>query len=320
MDNKINLILGTMNFGIQVNQENANEISKMFIDFGYKEFDTAFVYNDGKSEEILGNCIKDYKKDSYSIATKVNPRITGKLDYESIHMQFNKSLDRLCVDSVDILYLHFPDPNTPIESTLKACAELHEKGKFKELGLSNFPAWMVVDAWYTCKKNGWILPTVYQGVYNALSRKSEEELFPALRKLGIRFYAYNPLAGGILSGKYKNFEENPTIGRFVDRPNYKDRYWKPSYFAALKSITKLCEHLEITLVEASYRWLTYHSCLDSQHDDGILIGVSKLNQLEGNLQSIRKGPLPSNIIDAFEKAWQVTKSDSPSYFRQATQK
>jgi aflatoxin B1 aldehyde reductase len=320
MSKKIKLILGTMTFGPQVNQEDADLMINKFIESGYSEIDTAYVYNEGSSELILGNSLKNKPKDSYSIATKVNPRITGKLDSEAINMQFSESLRRLSKKSIDILYLHFPDPHTPIEITLEAVAKLYNQSKFKELGLSNFPAWLVVDIWHICKKNGWPAPTVYQGMYNGLSRKAEDELFPALRRLGMRFYAYNPLAGGILTGKYKDYNEIPSPGRFTHRPNYKDRYWKKSFFDALEILFSFCNDENIKLVEAAYRWLAFHSHLNNRQGDGILIGASRLEQLEENIAVIDKGPLPDNILSAFDKAWQETKAESPEYFRFSTKK
>ena len=226
MNQKMKLVLGTMTFGPQVNEDGAQKMLDVFLASGHIEIDTAYVYNDGSSEEILGRILKNKARDSYRVATKVNPRVTGRLDADAINMQFTESLRRLSIESADILYLHFPDPSTPIEVTLAACAQLYRQGKFRELGLSNFPAWLVVDIWHICKNNGWPVPTVYQGVYNAFSRNVEEELFDALRRLGIRFYAYNPLAGGIMAGKYKDFNEIPSPGRFTHRPKYKDRYWK----------------------------------------------------------------------------------------------
>ncbi len=315
MGNSVNIILGTMTFGPQVNEATAEIMVNSFLDDGHHEIDTAYVYNDGVSEEILGNVLKNKSTDKYSIATKVNPRVTGKLDAQAINRQLAESLDRLSRKSVDILYLHFPDPNTPLETTLKACADLYEKGMFKELGLSNFPAWLVVDVWHICRKNRWPIPTVYQGMYNGLSRKTEDELFPALKQFGLRFYAYNPLAGGILTGKYKNFEEDPSPGRFTYRPNYRERYWKKSFFDAMNNLVSICETGEIALAEAAYRWLAYHSKLNGDNGDGIIIGASSVNQLQQNLNSIKKGPLPDHTVAGFNKAWEETKSDSPDYFR-----
>lgn len=308
------LILGTMTFGPQVDLEGSRSMVETFLNFGFEELDTAYVYNEGETERILGEILPKDKK-TFHIATKVNPKITGKLDGEAVYKQFNESLKRLNRESVDLLYFHFPDPNTPIESALKAFAELHEQGKVKELGLSNFPVWQVVDIYHICKEKGWPTPSVYQGMYNGLSRKVENELFPALRKLDMRFYAFNPLAGGLLSGKYNNFEEDPTHGRFTLRPNYQDRYWKKSFFDALGILTEKCKELDIPVAEAAYRWLAYHSQLDKSKGDGIIIGASKLNHLEQNILSINKCELPDIIVNAFEEAWIEAKPDSPDYFR-----
>ncbi len=311
----MNLILGTMTFGPQVDADGSREMLKLFVETGRREIDTAYVYNDGETERILGSIINNGEYDSFVIGTKVNPRITGRLDAQAVNTQFGESLSRLGRDAADILYFHFPDPNTPIESALEAAAELHAKGKFKELGLSNFPAWMVVDIWHLCKERGWPRPAVYQGMYNGLSRKPEDELFPALRKLGMRFYAYNPLAGGLLSGKYSSISDSPSPGRFTHRPNYRNRYWKESFFEAVGLLTEKCREADINLSEAAFRWLAHHSCLDESQGDAIIIGASKINHLEENLASGGKGALPEPVAEAFGAAWEKTRPDSPEYFR-----
>ena len=122
---------------------------------------------------------------------------------------------------VDLMYFHFPDGQTPIEGALETYAELHDRGVVGELGLSNYPSWQVIDIAYKCDKIGCPRPTVYQGMYNALCRNVEPELFPAIRSLGIRFYAFNPLAGGMLTGKHKDFESSPQPGRFARLESYR---------------------------------------------------------------------------------------------------
>ncbi len=307
-------ILGTMNFGPQVGVEDSLKMVQIFLSEGFDEFDTAYVYNNGDSEKFLGNALKNSSGTSQVIATKVNPRISGKLDRASIEAQLKESLNRLELESVDILYLHFPDPTTPLYETLECCAELHEKGYFKELGLSNYPAWQVVHIWHLCKENGWLTPSVYQGLYNGLSRNVEAELIPALRELGMRFYAYNPLAGGILSGKYSDID-TITPGRFTHRPNYKGRYWKKEFFEALSVLNEACKNSGITIVESAFRWLTEHSQLDGTAGDGVLIGASSNEQLKQNLSFFGKGKLDQSVLDAFESAWDISKCESPAYFR-----
>lgn len=285
-----------------------------FLETGNVELDTAYVYNAGDTEKYLGDILP--KIDSkYYLATKVHPRITGKLDRETILMEFNESLSRMNRDKVDLLYFHFPDGKTPIDEALDTIAELHEQGKVKELGLSNYPAWQVVDIWHKCEDHGCPRPTVYQGMYNALCRNVEPELFPAIRTLGMRFYAFNPLAGGLLTGKHMQDEKLEGDGRFARLKSYRDRYWKQSYFDAIGEIMKACEAENIPMAEAAYRWLVNHSMIKSELGDGILLGASSIEQLEQNMVAATKGELPQSILDAMDSAWEIAKPDSPAYFK-----
>ena len=193
-------------------------------------------------------------------------------------------------------------------------AALHAEGKFGELGLSNFPAWMVADVWHKCDKNGWVKPTVYEGIYNPLTRKAETELNACLNAFGMRFYAYNPLAGGLLTGRYASFEEAPSDGRFTHRPNYQKRYWKKSYFEAVALLKKACDRQGIQLIDAVYRWMAYHSMLSEARGDAVIIGASKLNHLKQNMEALQAGPLPEELQAAFREAWDICRADSPEYF------
>ena len=303
-----------MNFGPQLDLEASRNMVLRFLETGNVELDTAYVYNAGDTEKYLGDILP--KIDSkYYLATKVHPRITGKLDRETILMEFNESLSRMNRDKVDLLYFHFPDGKTPIDEALDTIAELHEQGKVKELGLSNYPAWQVVDIWHKCEDHGCPRPTVYQGMYNALCRNVEPELFPAIRTLGMRFYAFNPLAGGLLTGKHMQDEKLEGDGRFARLKSYRDRYWKQSYFDAIGEIMKACEAENIPMAEAAYRWLVNHSMIKSELGDGILLGASSIEQLEQNMVAATKGELPQSILDAMDSAWEIAKPDSPAYFK-----
>ena len=306
-------VLGTMTFGESVFSPDVEEFVKVFLDNGGQELDTAYVYNEGNCERLLGDVLPKLNR-PYSVATKVNPRITGRLDADAVYMQVNESLSRLRLPSVDTVYLHFPDPATPLEGMLAAMADLHDQGKYRELGLSNFPAWMVTDVWHICHAHGWVLPTIYEGIYNPLTRKAEIELNACLDHFGLRFYAYNPMAGGLLTGRYASYEEAPTDGRFTHRPNYQNRYWKKSFFEAINVIRAAAEPHGISTVEATYRWLAYHSMLNNDRGDAIIIGASKLGHLVQNMDAVKAGPLPEDVIEAFAKAWAITKGDSPEYF------
>lgn len=310
---KVNLILGTMTFGESVFQPDVERFIHTFLDAGYDELDTAYVYNEGTCEKLLGEVLPGLDRPC-KIATKVNPRISGRLDGAAAYKQVNESLERMKLDSVDTVFLHFPDPATPVISVLEAMADLHDQGKYRELGLSNFPAWMVTDVWHICDKHGWVKPTVFEGVYNPLTRRAEVELNDCLNNFGMRFYAYNPMCGGLLTGRYGAYTDTPADGRFTHRPNYQGRYWKKSFFDAFKVLQSACEKHEMTTIEATYRWLAYHSMLDADRGDAILIGASRLSHLKQNMEAVKAGPLSNDMIEAFETVWTITKGDSPEYF------
>ena len=309
------IVLGTMNFGPQLDLEASRMMVNSFLAAGGRELDTAYVYNDGTTENYLGEILSEPNLTNYEIATKVHPRITGKLDKATILMEFNESLRRMKRDCVDLLYFHFPDGKTPIDEALETVAELMAEGKIKELGLSNYPAWQVIDIAYKCDRIGCPRPVVYQGMYNALCRNVEPELFPAIRALGMRFYAFNPLAGGMLTGKHNNYDETPDAGRFARLKSYRDRYWKQSYFDAIEEIRTACDKENIVMAEAAYRWLANHSFMKTELNDGILLGASRQEQMVQNMDAAKKGTLPKSILDAMDTAWDMAKPDSPAYFK-----
>ena len=173
---------------------------------------------------------------------------------------------------------------------------------------------MVADVWHICDRHGWVKPTVYEGMYNPLTRLAEKELNACLDHFGMRYYAYNPLCGGLLTGRYGKFEDAPTDGRFTHRPGYQNRYWKKSYFEAVDLLKTVCERHGMTLVEAAYRWLSHHSMLNEKRGDGIIIGASKLDHLKQNMETMKAGPLTEDVLAAFEEAWKTARPDSPDYF------
>lgn len=311
----MNIILGTMTFGEQLWEDDAIYVMKEFMDLGYNHIDTAYVYNDGNSERIIGEALKGIKRDLLYIDSKVNPRITGRLDAEAVQIQLEESLRRLGVDYIDTYYLHFPDANTPMESALEKINEYWERGYIRELGLSNFPVGLVERVNLICENNRWIKPSVYEGLYNPLSRKAEFDLFKCLDKLKIRFACYNPLAGGILTDRYKDFNTLPSNGRFINRPNYQARYWKPSYFEAVNLLKEKCRLYQLNITEVAFRWLANSSMLNAKKGDAIIIGVSKLRHLKENIKYVNEEKLPDEILNAFDDAWNLCKEEAPEYYR-----
>ncbi|XP_060235165.1 aflatoxin B1 aldehyde reductase member 3 isoform X2 [Meriones unguiculatus] len=198
-------VLGAMEMGRGMDVTSSTASVRAFLQRGYTEIDTAFMYGKGQSETILGGLGLGLGRSGckVKIATKAIPLFGTTLKPDDVRFQLETSLKRLQCPRVDLFYLHLPDHSTPIEETLQTCHQLHQEGKFVELGVSNYASWEVAEICTICKKNGWIMPTVYQGMYNATTRQVEKELFPCLRHFGLRFYAYNPLAGGLLTGRYK---------------------------------------------------------------------------------------------------------------------
>jgi len=309
------VVLGTMTFGGQVDEKSADRILGLFLDAGHRELDTAFSYCEGRTEEILGRILTPERRARTVVATKANPWSPAGLKPERVIEQVETSLRRLRTEAVDILYLHAPDLKTPIEQTLEACFTLHRQGKFRELGLSNYAAWQVADIGRLCERRGWMLPLVYQGMYNLATRDVERELFPCVRAFGLRFYAYNPLAGGLLAGKYADPEKAPESGRFHNNEMYQNRYWKKPYFEALERLRAACREAGVSMAEAAHRWLTHHSRMAGRARDAVIVGVSSAEHLEANLADCAAGPLPEPVEKACDETWQIARPDCPQYFR-----
>jgi len=326
-DNGVQVVLGTMLFGQQVDEEGSIEQLKLFAGHPVSHgppakymIDTARNYGLGICEILLGKqfATGTIKRGDVLLATKVNAfQDQGlSLSAQSVEQQVTDSLRCLQVSCIDLLYLHAPDYQTPLEETLAAVNRCHVAGKFTEFGLSNYPAWQVALIHTLCTARGWVKPTVYQGMYNALTRDVERELLPCLRQLGVRFYAYNPLAGGLLTGRYSESQEAPQEGRFSDADmaqRYKARFWHDGYFEAMAIVKAACDAEGVTPAQAALRWLVHHSGLRA--GDAVMVGASRSSHLQQNLDACASTPLPPALVSAFEQAWSCARPICPPYFR-----
>ncbi|KAE8153849.1 NADP-dependent oxidoreductase domain-containing protein [Aspergillus avenaceus] len=318
------VILGLMTFGPDESQgariTSLDEFNKC-LDYlqqqGYNEVDTARIYVGGQQEAFTSQA--KWKERGLTLATKWYPKTPGAHKPSVLRENLEFSLRELGTDQVDIFYLHAPDRSVPFSETLEEVNKLHKEGKFVELGLSNFTAFEVAEIVTLCAHRGWVRPTIYQAMYNVITRSIETELIHACKRYGINIVIYNPLAGGIFSGKYKT-KDIPTEGRYSDKSAsgqlYRNRYFKDTTFDALRVIEPVVQKHGLSLPETAFRWLRHHSALSIRENghDGIIVGVSSLAQLESNLRDIQKGPLPEEVVEALDKAWLITKPTAPNYW------
>jgi len=330
----VKIVFGAMTLGkkgaeqVRVHSlEEAGAILDVFQKYGHDEIDTAIVYGGGSSEEVLGQL--HWQDRGIIMDTKFSPRtdlgqgpgVNTTHSPENLRTALGRSLKSLQTDKIDMWYLHAPDRSTPFEVTMREVNNLYNQGHFKRFGISNFMAWEVAQICEVCDRNGWIKPTAYQGVYNALHRAVEPELFPCLRHYGISFYEFNPLAGGYLTDRYSRnmmdqeieegsrFDPNRRQGQ-----NYRRRYWNDAYFDALDILRPVAKKYNLSEAECALRWMTNHSLLKKEFGDAIIIGASSAKQLEENLANLEKGPLPDEVLKAFDDGWARVKGICGNYF------
>ena len=201
----------------KVDEATAADFLQQFLAGGHRTVDTARIYAGGNSEKMLGAVLqKAGNRDAIELVTKAHPSQPEGLSPAGLRSQLTTSLEAMGVAKVDVLYLHQPDTNSPLTDTLECTHALMQEGLVAAFGLSNYSAVEVERCVAICKEKGYALPVVYQGLYNAINRRVEAELFPVLRANNIAFVAYNPLAAGLLTGKHAP-EGDVKAGRFKVR-------------------------------------------------------------------------------------------------------
>ncbi|KAI1182833.1 NADP-dependent oxidoreductase domain-containing protein [Nemania serpens] len=228
----------------------------------------------------------------------------------------SRSLRDLGLDSRDAkfdgYYLHAPDPQTPMEETYAAIQELYEAGVFRRFGLSNISAVEVQRLYDYGKAHGYVLPSLFQGYYNAVARRCEDELLPLLRQLGISFYCYSPLGAGFFTSTAEGIKNGE--GRFntadVDGVVYRNMYSKPSYLAALGRWRDLADSTGVSAAELAFRWINYHSRLDPQCGDGIITSADTPNQLLELLAWRESGALKKSVVAEIDAIWEACRGEA----------
>lgn len=301
--------LGTMTFGGQTPAKSAVEMVRYAIENGVNFIDTADIYPDaggrtgGASEIAVGKGIAGHR-DQVVLSTKIRyPTGDGVNDRgltrSHIIRGVEESLQRLNTDYIDIYYMHLPDNDTPIEETLYAMNDLIRAGKIRYIGVSNFAAWQISDALAAADKRNIIAPTITQNVYNLLTRSIENELIPCIQAHHVSLTVYNPICGGLLTGKHKLNSGPIQNTRFTDDKDYVARYWNEENFNAVTRLTEIAREAGIPLIELAMRWVASHDFVTS-----VVSGCSRMEQLEQNIHLLDNGPLSLDVMAACDKVWQ----------------
>jgi aryl-alcohol dehydrogenase-like predicted oxidoreductase len=286
------LCLGTMTFGLQTDEPTAHAILDRAAEGGIDFLDTSDAYplggdlsTRGVTEEIIGRWLRG-KRDRFIIATKCFAP-TGPAPFDGgnsrkhIMSAVDASLRRLQTDYIDLYQLHGYDPNTPIDETLATLDDLVHAGKVRYVGCSNFLTYQLVRAYGRSETRGLVKFDSVQPRYNLLFRQIEREMLPFCDEEGVGVIPYNPIAGGLLSGKHDRNAPPPAGSRFTlgnAAQNYQQRYWHDREFSTVEELTKLADQAGVSLVTLSVAWV-----LAGQAITAPIIGASRPDQLDASL-------------------------------------
>lgn len=282
------ICLGTMTFGFQTEEPAALRIMDAAWDAGVNFLDTADAYpmgseETGATEAIVGKWLQRMPREKVVLATKAwgatgsGPNDRG-LSRQHILSAVDASLKRLGTDYIDLYQTHFPDESTPIEETLKALDDLVRWGKVRYIGCSNYQAWQLARAIGASERLGIARYDCDQPRYNILFREIENELLPLCRSEGVGIIAYNPLAGGMLTGKYAGTEDLREQTRFTlgnAGPRYRARYWEEAQFREVERLRTYFAERGTSLTHGAIAWVIAQDGVTSA-----IVGASRPEQIE----------------------------------------
>lgn len=305
--------LGTMTFGAQTDEATALHMVDTCLDRGINFLDTANVYNAGAAETIVGKALKG-RRDRVVLATKCAAKMgpapdQAGLSRAAILRAADESLQRLQTDYLDLYYMHWPDYTVPLEESLGAMDELIRAGKVRHVAASNFASWQICRMHWLADMRKLPRVSVTQPMYNMIARGIEQEFLPMCQELGVSTVIYNPLAGGLLTGKQK-FEAPLPGTRFDKNQMYLDRYWNEANFAALKELNEIAAAANRTLVSLASNWVMHHTLADC-----VILGASRVAHLQENLRALEEGPLSADTVAGIDRVWARLRGPSPKYNR-----
>ncbi len=293
-------MMGTTTFGRQIWEDEGLPIIEAALDAGVNFFDTSDVYGEGEAERILGKALKG-RRGSAVIATKVwgrtgpHPNDEG-LSRKHVMDAVESSLRRLQTDYIDLYQFHQWDDGTPLEESLRAVDDLVRQGKVRYVGCSNFAAWQLAKGLWLSEVHNLARIDCVQPRYSLVSREIEAELLPLCRTEGVGVIAYNPLAGGLLTGKYDRTKPPPPDTRLGVRPLYKEMFWSDRNFDAIERLQALGEKLGRSIVGLALGWLLARSGVTCA-----ILGATKADQVRANLAAMEV-PLTAEEVTLVEQA------------------
>jgi aryl-alcohol dehydrogenase-like predicted oxidoreductase len=306
------LALGAMSFGTEwgwgteINE--ARKMLDLYIDNGGNFVDTANCYTNGSSERMLGEFLGEKRQQivlstKYTISTHPGDPNGGGNHRKSMIRSVETSLQRLKTDYIDLLYLHIWDGTTPVEEILRAMDDLVRAGKVLYVGMSDTPAWQISRMQAIADLRGWSPLVALQIEYNLIERTTERELIPMANEMGLGVVPFSPLAAGLLSGKYSREEclnESGSTGFQGSRKNGLETLGKftERNMEIVDEVRKVASEVQKSPAQVALAWLLSKSTVTS-----VLLGASKLEQLENNLDSLNTHLSPDQInrLDAISR-------------------
>jgi aryl-alcohol dehydrogenase-like predicted oxidoreductase len=277
------LCFGTMSFGGNADEETSRSMYARCRETGINFFDTANVYSNGRSEEILGRCIAGHR-DELVLTSKVCMP-TGKgvnergLSRRHIMLSVEQSLARLGTDRLELYFVHHFDSKTAMEETLRALDDLQQQGKILYPAVSNWAAWQIAKALGISEREQLARFECIQPMYNIVKRQAEVEILPLAESEQVGVISYSPLGGGLLTGKYNGGK--PKQGRLVDVEMYGARYGDEQYYDVAARFTAHAAEHEVDPASLAVAWVMSHPAVTAP-----IIGARNLQQLEPSLAAL----------------------------------
>jgi aryl-alcohol dehydrogenase-like predicted oxidoreductase len=299
-----------MNFGKRTPADASERIVRRALERGIRIFDTANSYNAGESERILGRAL-GRDRERVILATKVGVGVKGPGAHEglsaaSIRHAIEGSLDRLGTGHVDHYYFHVPDHLTPIEESIDAMKALLDDGRVGAWGVSNYASWQILEMNTLADRRSMPRPSVSQVLYNAVHRQLDVEYFAFARRFPIHTSVYNPLAGGLLTGRHRA-EQAPDKGsRFEASAMYRGRYWTKAMFDRAEALAEVARNEGLTAAHLAYAWVASRPGVDS-----ILVGPASVEQLDVAIDAVstKLSPAALQRVDELWRAWEGTDTN-----------